>query len=116
MTKIGIFGGQGRMGRAIAAAAPDLGASVAGSAGRGDDPASLAAAVDGLLEHPGNLAAARARAWELGQNRYNWEVEQMRLVSTVEFAMTAGRPSGQRDSSILQPRLRGQCGPSRQRR
>ncbi|MEJ1931882.1 glycosyltransferase family 4 protein [Nostoc sp. NIES-2111] len=56
------------------------------------DPASLAAAVDRLLERPGKLAAARARAWELGQSRYNWDVEQERLVSTVEFAMAATHP------------------------
>jgi 4-hydroxy-tetrahydrodipicolinate reductase len=66
MMKIGIFGGQGRMGRAIAAAAPELGAGIAGSTGRGDDPAPLASAADVLIDFStaaaldANLAAVRA--------------------------------------------------------
>jgi glycosyltransferase involved in cell wall biosynthesis len=37
--------------------------------------AALADAFDSLLLDPPRLAAARAHAWWLGQNRYNWEAE-----------------------------------------
>lgn len=66
MTAIGIFGSAGRMGQAIAAAIPDLGATLAGGIDAGGDPAGLAALADVLLDFsaPGalaaNLAAARA--------------------------------------------------------
>jgi 4-hydroxy-tetrahydrodipicolinate reductase len=46
MTSIGILGARGRMGRAIAAAAAEAGASVA----QGDDAAALAAASDVLVD------------------------------------------------------------------
>jgi 4-hydroxy-tetrahydrodipicolinate reductase len=68
MTSIGIFGSQGRMGQAIAAIAPELGAHLAGGADIGDDPADLARKADVLVDFSapaaleGHLAAARA-AW-----------------------------------------------------
>lgn len=66
MTSIGIYGSLGRMGQAIAAVAPELGARVAGGADLGDDPATLAAQCDVLVDFSapaaleGHLAAARA--------------------------------------------------------
>jgi glycosyltransferase involved in cell wall biosynthesis len=53
---------------------------------RCDDPAALAALIDGLLGDPARLAAARARAWRLGQERYNWERECRHLVEAVRLA------------------------------
>ncbi len=50
MTSIGIFGSQGRMGRAIVAAAPALGARIGGGTVRGDDPADLARTCDVLVD------------------------------------------------------------------
>ncbi|MCW3835125.1 4-hydroxy-tetrahydrodipicolinate reductase [Sphingomonas canadensis] len=66
MTSIGIYGSAGRMGRAIAEAAPGLGARVAGGADVADDPADLARKADVLVDFSApaaleaNLAAARA--------------------------------------------------------
>ncbi len=65
MTAIGIFGSAGRMGQAIAAAIPDLGATLAGGIDAGGDPAALARAADVLVDFTtptalaANLAAAR---------------------------------------------------------
>ncbi len=54
---------------------------------RREDPASLAAALDGLLDGPcAPLADARAAAYRLGQERWNWEREQERLLDRV-FAL-----------------------------
>lgn len=67
MTRIGIIGGGGRMGRAIAEAIDEAdGAGQAGAAGRSDDAAALAARADVLVDFSApaalgaNLAAARA--------------------------------------------------------
>ncbi|WP_448663017.1 4-hydroxy-tetrahydrodipicolinate reductase [Sphingomonas sp. CJ20] len=66
MTSIGIYGSMGRMGQAIAALAPGMGAQVAGGADMGDDPADLARKADVLVDFsaPGalesHLNAARA--------------------------------------------------------
>jgi glycosyltransferase involved in cell wall biosynthesis len=59
-----------------------------------DNPAALAALLDGLLGDPARLAAARAQAWQLGRERYNWEREQGRLIDMVRRAidMADGRP------------------------
>jgi 4-hydroxy-tetrahydrodipicolinate reductase len=66
MTAVGIFGSAGRMGQALAAAVPDLGATLAGGTDAGGDPVVLAKAADVLLDFSApsalaaNLAAARA--------------------------------------------------------
>ncbi|MBN8808929.1 MAG: 4-hydroxy-tetrahydrodipicolinate reductase [Sphingomonas sp.] len=66
MTAIGILGSDGRMGRAIAAIAADLGASVAGGIDAGGDPLALARASDVLVDFsapsalPEHLDAAAA--------------------------------------------------------
>jgi 4-hydroxy-tetrahydrodipicolinate reductase len=66
MTSIGIYGSLGRMGQAIAAIAPALGAQLAGGADRADDPAALAGDADVLVDFSApaaleaHLAAARA--------------------------------------------------------
>lgn len=66
MTAIGIFGRLGRMGQAIADAAPALGARIAGGVDLGEDPAPLAVTSDVLVDFSApaalaaNLAAARA--------------------------------------------------------
>ena len=63
---IGILGSAGRMGRAIAALIPEMGARLAGGCDVGDDPAALARAADVLVDFSApaalqaNLAAARA--------------------------------------------------------
>jgi 4-hydroxy-tetrahydrodipicolinate reductase len=66
MTSIGIYGSLGRMGQAIAAVAPAMNARVAGGADLKDDPASIAANADVLIDFSApqaleaHLAAARA--------------------------------------------------------
>ena len=65
MTAIGIIGSAGRMGQALAAAVPDLGARLAGGIDAGGDPATLAHDSDVLIDFSApsalerNLAAAR---------------------------------------------------------
>jgi glycosyltransferase involved in cell wall biosynthesis len=44
------------------------------------NPAALAQLIDHLLGDPNRLAAARAQAWHLGQERYNWERERPTLM------------------------------------
>lgn len=46
-----------------------------------DNPPSLAVALDSLLTDPARLAMARMCAYDLGQNRYNWEREQAVLLA-----------------------------------
>ena len=66
MTSIGIYGSLGRMGQAIAAAAPEMNAQVAGGADVRDDPLAIAAAANVLIDFSApqaleaHLAAARA--------------------------------------------------------
>lgn len=66
MTSIGIYGSLGRMGRAIAEAAPRVGARIVGGADVGDDPAVIAGQADVLVDFSSlhgleaHLAAARA--------------------------------------------------------
>jgi hypothetical protein len=73
---------------------------------RRDDPAALASLLDGLLGDPARLAAARAEAWRLGQERYNWETEQATLIDMVGRSLGVAGNSGQhvfpRSSALLQ--------------
>lgn len=57
-----------------------------------EDPKSLASTLDSVLMKPVKLAASRRRAFELGQSRFNWDVEQQTLVETVESAMAGNGP------------------------
>ncbi|THD38326.1 MAG: 4-hydroxy-tetrahydrodipicolinate reductase [Sphingomonas sp.] len=68
MTAIGILGSDGRMGRAIAAVASDLGASVAGGIDAGGDALALARMCDVLVDFtaPSALEANLAAACEAG--------------------------------------------------
>jgi 4-hydroxy-tetrahydrodipicolinate reductase len=68
MTAIGILGSDGRMGRAIAAIASDLGATVGGGADAGGDPLALARRCDVLVDFtaPSALEANLAAACEAG--------------------------------------------------
>jgi 4-hydroxy-tetrahydrodipicolinate reductase len=50
MAAIGIIGSKGRMGAALVAAIADAGHMLAGGIDRGDDPAALARAADGLVD------------------------------------------------------------------
>ncbi len=66
MTKVGIYGSAGRMGRAIATVANEEGVTVAGGVDAGGDAAALARAADVLVDFStpaaleANLAAAVA--------------------------------------------------------
>ncbi|WP_457312362.1 4-hydroxy-tetrahydrodipicolinate reductase [Sphingomonas sp. UYAg733] len=64
MIGIGIIGSAGRMGQALAAAIPDLGATLVGGIDAGGDPAALARDADVLIDFsaPGALAATLAAA------------------------------------------------------
>lgn len=65
VTRIGIFGRQGRMGRAIEAEIARIGGTFAGGTDQGDDPVALARVADVLVDFSSpsalekNLAAAR---------------------------------------------------------
>ena len=51
---------------------------------KAEDPQSLATALDALLLNPPLLKAARKRAWKLGQEQFNWDVEKQVLLTAVE--------------------------------
>ena len=55
------------------------------------DADALAAAIDEFLLAPGRLASARAHAWRLGQDRFNWDHEQAKLLCCVDAALGAER-------------------------
>jgi glycosyltransferase involved in cell wall biosynthesis len=48
-----------------------------------EDVDSLAQAIDAILCNPERLAAMRTRAWQLGQTRYNWDIEKKALLEQV---------------------------------
>jgi len=52
-----------------------------------NDPASLAKVIDDLLLNPSRLASARNHTWRLGQERFNWDIEQIRFLDTVSRAL-----------------------------
>jgi glycosyltransferase involved in cell wall biosynthesis len=60
---------------------PELGAAAAGCAP--GQPESIAAALRRWLDDPAALAAARAHAWQLGETRFNWDVEQKTFLDIV---------------------------------
>ena len=51
------------------------------------DSQALATTIDRLLGHPETLAAARAKAFQLGRERYNWEVESKSLVQVIALSL-----------------------------
>lgn len=55
-----------------------------------DNPAALAAALDTLLGDPASLAAARNAAWRLGQERFNWDIEQAELLKCLAATLETG--------------------------
>lgn len=55
------------------------------------DSVSLAAALDHLFGDPARLAAARARAFKLGQDRFNWELESKVFVDIVRRTLNETR-------------------------
>jgi glycosyltransferase involved in cell wall biosynthesis len=55
-----------------------------------DDAHELAAALDELLGDLHTLAGARAAAFELGQARYNWDVEKSILLTRVATSLSTG--------------------------
>lgn len=60
-----------------------------------DDHGALAALLDRLLGDPGRLARARAAAWRLGRERYNWEREGAVLARLAAGAVrSVAGPSG----------------------
>ena len=52
-----------------------------------NDASSLAAALDFLLESPERLAQARAAAFRLAQDRFNWDREQHVATASVAAAL-----------------------------
>lgn len=73
---------------AQSALAPELGA--AAIVGDFADPAALAHRIDDYFADPALIAAARSTAWQLGQERFNWEHEQAIFLKAVRKA--AGSP------------------------
>jgi glycosyltransferase involved in cell wall biosynthesis len=72
------------------ALAPDLGA--AAKLVSLADPATIAAALDGLAEAPPRVMDAKRAAWRLGRERYNWDVEKDFLLQAVDRAFTLRGP------------------------
>lgn len=62
MTAIGIIGSAGRMGQALAAVVPDMGATLAGGIDAGGDPAKLARDADVLVDFSSPSALERTLA------------------------------------------------------
>ena len=50
-------------------------------------PEALADHLDDLLGDPARLAAARAQAFRLGQDRFNWETEEAAFMACVDTAL-----------------------------
>ena len=48
------------------------------------NPHAMAQALDSFLLNPQQLAEARRRAWSLGQDRYNWDLEKQTLLSVIK--------------------------------
>ncbi len=67
---------------AQAALAPELGAAALLS--RIEETATTAALLDRWFGNPDGVVAARREAWSLGQRRFCWEVEQVRLLAGLE--------------------------------
>jgi hypothetical protein len=65
--------------------APELG--VAAFRADGPDSAGLAAALDGYFADTEWQSAARRVAWRLGQERFNWDVEQHAFLESVRRAL-----------------------------
>lgn len=58
-----------------------------------DDSAALATVLDRFLGDPARLAAAREKAFRLGQERFNWRRESAELISAVSRALRAEAPA-----------------------
>jgi glycosyltransferase involved in cell wall biosynthesis len=54
------------------------------------DATSLAHSLDKLLCDPQQLVQARNRAWQLGQQRYNWDIEKHKFLSMLKDLRIAG--------------------------
>jgi glycosyltransferase involved in cell wall biosynthesis len=52
-----------------------------------NDSTLLATELNRLLANPGQLAAERQRAWDLGTTTFNWENERGRLIAAVSAAL-----------------------------
>jgi glycosyltransferase involved in cell wall biosynthesis len=63
------------------------GAEGAVSLFRVDDADDLTRAIDELFGDAGRLSAARAAAYRLGQTRFNWEIEEAKLLACVAKAL-----------------------------
>lgn len=61
-----------------------------------DNAASLAAQLDEILENPERLAAMRLRAFQFGQERFNWEVEQVKLLAVVRETLKSKAAQAER--------------------
>jgi hypothetical protein len=75
-------------------------ASTLGDAARiysAEDSADLAAQLDALFCNPASIAAARDTAWQLGQKRYNWDLEQSKLLNCV--STVTGGPKVRMDNA-----------------
>jgi glycosyltransferase involved in cell wall biosynthesis len=73
------------------AIAPEIGEAM--TLFRIGDAVALAATIDQHLGDPARLAAVRAHAWRLAQQRYCWEVEQRVFLDAVEGALARQRLS-----------------------
>lgn len=51
-------------------------------------PAAIAAEFDRFFAHPNREQQARDRAWQLGRERYNWDVEKVRFLAAIEKALS----------------------------
>jgi hypothetical protein len=64
------------------------------------DSVALAIVLDRLLSDPDRLAEARERAYRLGQDRFNWRQESVKLISVVARAIRIGTPTLERYENV----------------
>ena len=70
-----------------------------------NDPRALAAALDEILLDFDRLSRARAAAFDLGQSRYNWEVESRSFLELVERTLSSGEGDRPQRSDSCASRL-----------
>lgn len=59
-----------------------------------DKPAEIARRLDELLSEPAQIARARAAAWRLARERFNWDREQHGLLSAIKVALDLPSATG----------------------
>lgn len=57
------------------------------------DPKTLADVIRGWIDDPASLDAAKQTAWQLGETRFNWDLERQRFLDLVRQALREAAPA-----------------------